>query len=384
MLKNNKTLAVLLTVPFFLTACGTFFDKDNTPAPTPLTVYKPEVVPTVLWSAKVGKGATGKDYLKMSPVVSGSSIYTTSTNGTITSLNNMTGRKNWQVDFGAKLSSGPGAGEGVVVVGSRDGLIVALNESNGCQRWRASIPGEIIASPAVGNGLVIVKATDGSTRAYSIDNGSLVWSYHQQEPNLILRGSSAPIIHRQDVIIGYASGNLAKLGVNDGQLLWQEPVADAQGAFAIQRMIDIDADPIVFDYRIYVVTYQGRISALDFGSGRTVWTHDISSYTGMTADNSNVYLTDATGYVWAYNTENGNINWRQHMLKYRIISAPALLGNYVVMGDAEGYLHWLNKSDGHLAGRASLGSAIYANPVVENNVLYALSNSGYLAAYTLR
>ncbi len=381
-LKNNKI--ILLALPLLLTACSTFFEKDNTPTPTQLTSYRQEVAPRLLWSAKVGKGSIKYDYLKMNPAIHGSAIYTTSTDGTITSLNKTTGRKNWRVDFGMPISSGPGIGDGIVVVGCQNGTIFALREADGRQLWRKSVSGEVIAAPAVGNGLVVVKAIDGYTRAYSVANGEEVWAYQQVEPNLILRGSSSPLIRHQDVIVGYANGNLTKLSLATGQLLWQETVAIPEGAFAIQRMIDIDADPVVYDYKIYVATYQGRISALDWTSGRSYWTHDISSYTGMSADASAVYISDARGLIWGFDAGTGHVNWRQAHLEYRGISAPALQNGYVVVGDNEGYLHWLNKTDGHLAGRLSLGSPIYASPVVENNVLYALTNSGYLAAYTLR
>jgi outer membrane protein assembly factor BamB len=231
---------------------------------------------------------------------------------------------------------------------------------------------------------VVVKAVDGYTRGLSSNNGREIWSFQQVEPNLVLRGSSAPIIRDGTIIAGYANGNLAKLSLGDGQLLWLQTVAVPEGAFAIQRMIDIDADPIVFEHQIYVATYQGKIASLDWTSGKVLWSHDISSYTGMAADSDSVYISDAKGHVWGFNADSGLVNWRQNRLEYRIISAPAVMGNYVVVGDAEGYLHWLSKTDGHFAARVSLGSAIYASPIVKNNVLYALSNNGYLVAYTLR
>lgn len=382
MIKNKKIIAILIST-CSLAACSTFFDKDNTPEPTPLTGYTQQASPRMLWSTKVGEGARGSDYLKMNPVINETALYTTSTTGAITSLNPGTGRKNWQTHVQLQLSSGPGVGDGLVVAGSKNGMIVALRESDGREAWRVSMPGEVIAPPAVGNGYVVVKAIDGYTRAYSSRDGSPLWSHQQIEPNLILRGSSAPLIQNHEVIAGYANGNIAKLGLSDGQLLWQQMAAYPQGAFAIQRMIDIDADPIVFDQHIYVATYQGRLSSLDWTTGRTLWSHDVSSYTGMTADHNTVYLSDAKGYVWGFDAENGSVNWRQDRLKYRVISGPANMGNFVVLGDAQGYLHWLNKSDGRIAARASVGSAIYAAPVVKNNVLYALTNNGYVAAYTL-
>lgn len=384
LIKTIKTFALFFLFTSTLTACTGFFEKDNTPEPTPLTSYKPEVAPRFLWSANVGSGATGSDYLKLSPAVSETTVYTTSTDGTVTALNRANGQKRWQVSTRLAVTSGAGAGDGLVVVGSRNGDVIALQEADGRQRWKTAIPGEIIATPAVGNGVVVVKAVDGFTRALSVNDGRELWSFQQVEPNLILRGASAPLIRDRSVIVGFANGNLVKLNSSDGELQWQQTIAIPEGAFAIQRMIDIDADPVIYQHRIFVATYQGKIASLDWISGRSLWSHDLSSYTGMVADDSAVYVSDAKGMVWSFGADSGFVNWRQTRLEYRVISGPTAMGNYIVVGDAQGYLHWLSKQDGHFAGRVSLGSSIYAAPVVENNVLYALTNKGYLTAYTLR
>lgn len=380
-IKHLTTFAVCSTL---LSACSTFFDTDNTPAPSPLTNYTAEVAPQLLWSTNVGTGATGYDYLKMSPVVNETAIFTTSTNGTVTAVNRTTGRVIWQTNLGATLTSGPGIGDGLVAVGSQYGVVTALSQTDGKVRWKVTLPGELIANPAIANGVVVVKAVDGTLRGLSTSDGQTRWTYQQTEPNLLLRGSSAPIIRDQQVIAGFANGNLAKLTLASGGLQWVQPIAIPEGAFAIQRMIDIDADPLVFNHDIYVATYQGSIASLNWGSGQARWTHDISSYTGMTADQNAVYISDAKGHVYAFGANSGDSLWQQNKLEYRIVSGPACMGNYIVVGDAEGYLHWLAKSDGHFAGRVSIGSAIYASPVVENNVLYALTKSGYLTAYKLR
>lgn len=378
--KHLTSFAVCTTL---LSACSSFFDTDNTPTPNPLPNYTAEVAPQLLWSASVGAGATGYDYLKMSPVVNETAVFTTSTNGTVTAVNRMTGRVIWRTNLGVTLTSGPGIGDGLVVVGSQHGEVTALSQADGHVRWKTSIAGEILANPAVGNGTVVIKAVDGVTRGLAASDGNQRWSYQQSEPNLLLRGASAPVIRDQQVIVGYANGNLAKLSVGGGQLQWIQPIAIPEGAFAIQRMIDIDADPLVYNHDVYVATYQGNIASLTW-SGQTRWTHDISSYTGMTADQNGVFISDAKGHVYAFGANSGDSLWQQNKLQYRILSGPAMMGNYIVVGDAEGYLHWIAKSDGHFAGRVSTGSAIYASPVVENNVLYALTKSGYLTAYKLR
>lgn len=382
---NKKIIkySLLATCIVTLVGCSGFFDKDNTPNPWPLTTYKPEINPVKIWSTRTGAGS-GSEYLKMRPSLSGNAIYTAGNTGTVTAINKQNGRTLWSVNTKLPLSAGPGANNGIVVVGSSKGDVLALSQATGGQVWKTTVPGEILAQPAVAEGIVVIKSIDGHARGFSATNGQLLWDYQQTEPNLILHGSSAPLIEDNSVIAGFANGTLAKLNAKDGQLAWQQAIAIPEGAFSIQRMIDIDADPVLFQHDVYVATYQGKISSLDWNSGRVLWSHDISSYTGMVADASNVYISDAKSHVWSFGADGGFVNWRQNKLEARTVSGPAIMGNYVVVGDGQGYLHWLDKTDGHFAGRVSLGSGIYAAPIVENGVLYAQTTSGYLAAYSLR
>src|SRR5579862_516198 len=94
-IKYCKTVAAAFVLISQLTACNGFFEKDNTPEPTPLASYKAEVAPRQLWSTKIGAGSESNDYLKMTPSISENAIYTASTNGTVTSINKTNGAKNW-------------------------------------------------------------------------------------------------------------------------------------------------------------------------------------------------------------------------------------------------------------------------------------------------
>jgi outer membrane protein assembly factor BamB len=381
-IKHAAKAVFLASLTASLAACNGFFEKDNTPTPTPLTHYRPEVAPHRLWSVNTGTGA-GDEYLKMSPAINDNIIVTAGVKGVITAVNKRNGQILWQNNTRMPMVAGPGIGDGIIVAVSSKGDILALQEANGRAIWKTSIAGEVIAAPAIARGIVVVKAVDGILRGLSVKDGHEVWSFKQTEPALILRGSSTPLVRDKNIIVGFANGNLAKVSLNDGQMYWQQAVAAPAGAFAIERMIDIDADPIVYNHHIYVATYQGSIASLDWTSGRTVWSHDISSYTGMTADSDTVFITDAKGDLWAFNADGGSVNWRQTQLEARILTGPADMGNYVVVGDAQGYLHWLSKSDGHFVARDNVGSGIYTAPMVENNVLYALTNKGTLVAYRL-
>lgn len=381
-MNKNIKIAFISALSTLLCGCQGFFDKDNTPPPSALVSFAPEVRVHTLWNTSTGNGV-GKDYLKLKPAINDQTLFTASHSGTVTATNKNTGKKYWQVNTGLPITAGLAATNRLVFAGDENGNVIAFNQDNGAQVWKTKLSSEILASPAATQDKVLVKTIDGKLIALNNQDGKILWNYEQTEPSLILRGSSAPQIMHDNVIAGFANGNLAKLSLNQGTLLWQEAIAIPEGNFAILRMIDIDADPIIHNGRVYAATYQGRIAALDSSSGKSLWTHDISSYTGSAADDGKVYITDAKSHVWAFDAHSGAVSWRQNELEARNTTGPVILGNYVVVGDGEGYLHWLNKQDGRFVARVRVNSSgILATPIVNNNIIYVASRDGHVAAYT--
>lgn len=381
MKKILKTI-IIGTMSGLLCAC-TLFDKDNTPTPSPLVNFTPEATVSKAWSVKTGSGV-GKEYLRLTPAMNQQYIFVSNKNGAVAAVDKVHGKRVWEVNTRTKLTTGPTADNGSLFLGTRNGNLLALDQTNGRTLWKTKTDTEILASPAVSHGIVIAKTINGRVSAYAENDGHVLWNYQQTEPALILRGSSAPQVTDDVVIAGFANGNLAKLTVKNGSLLWLQTIAFPEGSFAIQRMIDIDADPVIDNNRIYCATYQGRITALDLASGHPIWTHDLSSYTGMTADNEHVYVSDAKSHLWAFDSQSGSVAWRQTELEARNLTAPVNMGRYIVVGDAAGYLHWLSKRDGHVVARTKVdNSGILATPIAENNALYVVTRKGRLNAYTI-
>lgn len=382
MKKNLKPLFIAASC-LLLTSCAGFFDKDNTPTPSPLVDFAPELKVRHVWSSTTGS-SVGSEYLRLHPAITNQAIFTASKDGTVTATDKTSGKTLWSMTTSSLISGGVAAHDNKVFIGSRDGEVIALNQNNGSLLWKTKVTSEVLASPAADANVVLVKSIDGTLSALSAQNGQQLWSVKQNEPVLILRSASSPQISNGSAIVGFANGNLAKLSLQEGRLQWQEAIAEPEGSFAIERMIDIDADPIVYGHKIYAATYQGRISAFDFHSGKAFWTHGISSFTGMAADQNRVYISDAKSDIWAFDNDNGAVNWRQTQLQARNITGPAMIGNYVVVGDEEGYLHWLSKQDGHFVARVRVSrEGIIAAPVVDNNILYVLTRDGRLSAYSL-
>lgn len=71
-------------------------------------------------------------------------------------------------------------------------------------------------------------------------------------------------------------------------------------------------------------------------------------------------------------------------LQRRQPTAPTLLGQYLVIGDYQGYVHWVNTSNGQIAARVQGDKAGYTvAPVKDGNTVYTLGKNGLLSAFSL-
>jgi outer membrane protein assembly factor BamB len=94
-----------------------------------------------------------------------------------------------------------------------------------------------------------------------------------------------------------------------------------------------------------------------------------------------LYLTDIKGHVYAIDRSNGLERWSQLLLTNRGVTGPAVLEKYLVVGDFEGYLHWLDQETGEIVARYELDSSgIFSTPTVAEDILFVQSRDGDLQA----
>ena len=95
-------------------------------------------------------------------------------------------------------------------------------------------------------------------------------------------------------------------------------------------------------------------------------------------------VTDPTGKVWGLDRNSGGSLWQQDGLAYRNTTAPAVQGDYAVVGDLEGVIHWLRLNDGAFAARSSVGGAVTGQPAVADGILVVQTIEGQLAAFSIQ
>lgn len=388
MMARMYRFTCLLLSLTILTACSTVSDwfKDDVyeVPPAELTEFTQEFEPTVAWTASTG--GSDNDYSNLAPWLQDDAIVAVDSDGKVTSYNAETGKRQWRESLKVSVATGVGGGDGIILVGTKKGEVFALNELDGALLWKVKLTSEVLAPPKAAEGVVVVSTSDGRMTGLSSTDGRILWNFQRAVPLLSLRGASAPVLVDDKVIAGYASGKLVALSIIDGKVIWEKSVAIPRGRTELDRLVDIDADPVVIDNTVYVVSYNGRMAALSLDDGAILWSHEMSSRSGLDVDPGDaVYISDDEGNVWALQDGSGDSLWKQTRLLRRQLTAPAIVGDNIIVGDLEGYVHWISRQDGRFTARYKVaGAAIRSKPVVSNNLAYVMAADGKLTAFRIK
>ena len=387
MISARCALAWLVPLLLLMSGCSTvseWISPSHQDPPAELQDIDDPISVNTLWTIDVGAGSDDKR-LNLVPAYVDGRLYAADAQGQVLALNAGNGRIIWSVEVDAPFSGGPGVGEGLVVLGTTDAEVIALSESDGSVKWRVNVSSEVLSTPAVARGKVIVRTIDGKVVGLDAATGKQVWGYERKIPILTLRGTGSPVLVDGQVLCGMAGGKLVSLNVDDGSLRWDVTISVPSGRTELERLADIDGDPLAIEGIIYVATYQGEIAALEESAGTLLWRRKFSSYSGMAADRYNVYASDAEGILWALDADNGSARWSQDALRNRQLSDVALVSGVLAVGDYEGYVHFLSPDDGSLIGRTRVGSdPITRGMLVADGTLYVMGDGGVLAALQLK
>jgi outer membrane protein assembly factor BamB len=283
------------------------------------------------------------------------------------------------------FSGGPGAGDGLVVVGTLDGQVIALDAASGTEKWRAKVPNEVIAAPAIGQGYVLVRSNDGAVSAFDAGSGERRWISQRELPSLTVRGNASLTLGPGLVFSGNDDGTVAALSLSDGHTLWEQAVGVPEGRSELDRMADVDAAPVLDGTTVFATSYKKQTLAIDGPSGRPLWARDNGGVGGLALSAGAVVVSDPGGVVWALDRNSGGALWSNSDLARRTLTAPAVQGDYVVVGDYKGYLHWLRLGDGKIAARERVGhEPVRAKPVLAGDLLLVQNTQGEVTAFRLQ
>ena len=361
-----------------------FGGKDNAEPPAELKSLESTVTARLLWDVRIGKGHD-KAFVNLVPAVTEDRVFAADHRGRVDARDRLKGEQLWSVDTDFPLSSGPVEADGRLFLGTSNAEFLALDAANGSLLWKATMSSEVTALAGVQDDTVVIRTSDGKLAALDARTGASRWYHERSVPSLSIRSRGSPVISDERVLDGYGGGKLTALGLDDGKPVWEVTVAIPHGRSEVERLVELDADPVVTGDTVYVTGYQGGVAALNLAGGEVLWRQDNpSSHQGMAVHRRSLFVTDTASDVWQLDASGGADLWKQTELHQRKLTRPALVKNYLVVGDFEGYLHILSQDDGGITGRIRIDdSPIEVPPVVYDDVVYVYSQGGLLAAVVL-
>jgi outer membrane protein assembly factor BamB len=358
-------------------------DEDKELEPVPLVDIESEIKVREVWSTGIGNGQ-GKFYNRLQIALYGGAIYAASANGSVESVDAQSGKRRWDIDLDTELSGGVGVGGDLVLVGTAKGVVIALDSASGREMWRSTLSSEVLAPPAADWDAVVVQTLDGKIYGLDTQSGTRRWTHDSSMPLLTIRGTAPPVLADGVAYVALANGRILAARADTGTILWDGRIANPQGQSEIERAIDIDGRPLIIGSGIYAVTYQGKLGGVQLANGRPTWARDASSFESISEGFGNIYVSGTDGTVSAFEVGGGALRWQNDQLTRRKLSAPATVGSYVVVGDFEGYLHFMSQVDGHFVARARADSdGVRADMIADGDRLYVFGNDGELSCFTV-
>ena len=371
----------------------------------------------VVWREQAGSGVENY-YSNLRPVVVDDIVFSASREGQVTALSAKDGDEIWQIDTreeapniwttlkresipSAKLSGGITAAYKNLYIGTENGEVIALSQETGEVLWRTEVKGEVVSAPAAGEGWIAVTTTSGHIAVMHPDTGEMRWQAETDVPALTLRGTSSPTIANGGLLVGTATGKLSVYLLEKGVPAWSEAITKAKGSTELEQLVDADSKPIISGKMAYAVTYNGNLAAVDVMSGRIMWKREYSSYRNLSLDRGVIYLTGVKGGIVAVDAQTGVERWSNTELYNRRLTQPVVYKDTIVVGDFEGYFHFVDKETRKFVSRFKLDDydysmarwfvswftiedrRAYTAPVVAGDVLYIQTRDGEVTALRL-
>ncbi|MFT4655169.1 MAG: outer membrane protein assembly factor BamB [Kangiellaceae bacterium] len=402
MLNKFVRLSTTLVLAFSIGGCATvsgWFEDDDEKEIRQLPEITMAFQTQFLWSETIGDGVDNY-FSRLSPAIGYGKIFAADREGQIVALNPDTGKQIWSRDISrkstessitnlyglfagtvsAKISGGLTLAYDAVYFGTEDGIVYSLSSEDGSINWKTNVPSEVISAPAADANIIVVNTVSGALMGLDAATGEIKWQNDSDVPPLTLRGISAPAAAAGGAIVGLANGRVRVSIIESGLTAWEAVVAKPTGATELDRIVDIDSKPLVFGGTVFLVSYGGSLAAIELRSGNIIWTREYASYRNVSIDGNRLFVTDNNSSIYAIDRRNGVELWSNGELRKRNLTSATPVGDYIVLGDKFGYLHYFTQDEGKYVSRIAVGDgekgALYNEPVYADGLFVIQTRDG--------
>ena len=352
--------------------------------------------PTRVFAVNV-EGATNRRRLGASPVVGDGILFAVGGDGRLSAFDAQTGAQRWTYDPGLESDLKPSAfgggasyDDGKVYMTDGAGDVIALNAADGSVLWKVKPSGPLRGSPTIAFGSVFVMTQDNQIFALDAADGSIQWQESGSSTQAGVFGVAAPAAGQGTVIAGYSSGELIAHRYENGRTLWADALARTSISTSVGSLTDIDADPIIDNGRVYALGQGGRMAAYELVTGQRIWELNLAGISTPAIAGEWIFALTDDARLLAIARTTGKIRWLTQLPRWRneedkkgpiFWSGPVLAGGNLWAVNSEGHVYRISTGEGSASLFTDLDQPISLAPVVANNTLYILDDSGRITAF---
>ena len=352
--------------------------------------------PTRAFTVNV-EGSSNRARLGAAPVIGGGMLFAVGGNGRLSAFDAQTGARRWEYDPGLESDLKPSAfgggasyDDGRVYMTGGAGDVVALNASNGSVIWKVKPSGPLRGSPTIAFGSVFVMTQDNQIFALDANDGEIQWQESGSSTQAGVFGVAAPAAGQGTVIAGYSSGELIAHRYENGRTLWADALSRTSISTSVGSLTDIDADPIIDNGRVYALGQGGRMAAYELVTGQRIWELNLAGISTPAIAGEWIFTLTDDARLLAIARSTGKVRWLTQLPRFRneekkkdpiFWSGPVLAGNNLWAVNTEGQVYRISTGEGSASMFTDLKESVSLAPVVANNTLYILDDSGTITAF---
>ena len=349
-----------------------------------------------IWTAKV-TGANPRARLAASPVMSDGRIYVVDTTARVTAFDANTGAQIWSNALEIEKDGKPSRfGGGVSATGTNVfatngvGDVASLAADTGALAWKKRPAGPLRGAPTLSNGNVYVMTQDNQIYALRQSDGEAQWNEAGPVSASGIFGVGAPAAAQGTIIAGYSSGELAAYRYENGRSLWSDTLSRTAMSTSVSTLTDIDADPVIDRGRVFALGKGGRMASYELVSGQRIWEINIAGISTPVTSGEWVFVMTDEARLLCVARSTGKIRWISKLQRYKNekkkkkpISwyGPVLAGGRLVIANSHGAVWSVAPDEGTATEILDVGNDVSLAPIVANNILYVLDDSGRISAF---
>ena len=357
-------------------------------------------LPTALtpaWTANI-PGGNIRERLAASPVVAGGTLFVIDTSATVHAFNATTGAAMWRTQVGdssrdgqrARFGGGVSVESGTVYATTGVGDVAALDAATGAVRWTVRPGGPLRGAPTVAFGNIYAMSQDNQLFALRATDGNIEWQASGAVAPGSVFGVAAPAVGQGTVIAGYSSGELIAYRYENGRSLWADALARTSISVSVSTLTDIDANPVIDRGRVFAIGQGGRMAGYELVSGQRMWEMNLTGISTPWSAGDWLFVVTGDARLLAVARTTGKIRWISQLPQWRDAedrqglirwTGPVLAGGRLILVSTDGRMAQVATADGAIQSLGQISGPTRLAPLVANNMLYVMDDSGRITAW---